>query len=212
MKTAAAVAALLAAVSLALPGASRAADVDSAGPGVGGEFVHSESAPEVLERVACPAPAGRSSVDTVIVQALVGKDGRVRDCKVVKSVPGLDETAVACVRQYLFEPLPSNGKAATVWIAVPVRFGAAEAVPVAISKVPPTYPQAARDGRIEGMVVVRALVDREGRVARCQVKVSVPGLDEAAVEAVSQWRFRPAKLYRFPVAMWLDVPIRFSLR
>ena len=59
---------------------------------------------------------------TVLVQALVGKDGRVADTKIVKSVPGLDEAAANSVRQWVFKPAMAGGKPVAVWVAVPVRF------------------------------------------------------------------------------------------
>ena len=59
---------------------------------------------------------------TVIVQALVGKDGKVKDTKVVKSVPVLDDAAVAAVKRWVFKPALSNNKPVAVWVAVPVKF------------------------------------------------------------------------------------------
>jgi protein TonB len=59
---------------------------------------------------------------TVIVQALVGKDGRVKDTKVVKSVSVLDDAAVAAVKRWVFKPALSNNKPVAVWVAVPVKF------------------------------------------------------------------------------------------
>jgi protein TonB len=56
------------------------------------------------------------------VQALVGKDGKVKDTKVVKSIPMLDAAAVAAVKQWVFKPALSNNKPVAVWVAVPVRF------------------------------------------------------------------------------------------
>jgi len=59
----------------------------------------------------------------VIVQALVGVDGRVRETRVVRRVAGLDDAAVAAVVQWMFKPTLANGKPVSVWIAVPLRFG-----------------------------------------------------------------------------------------
>ena len=59
---------------------------------------------------------------TVLVQALVGKDGKVHDVRVQKSIPMLDASAIAAVKQWVFKPALSNNKPVAVWVAVPVRF------------------------------------------------------------------------------------------
>jgi len=94
------------------------------------------------------------------------------------------------------------------------RFGdtvAAEVLPEAVTTVQPAYPEAARQQQIEGTVVVQALVGRDGLVKEAFVARSVPGLDDAALAAVRQWRFRPALAKGQPVAVWVAVPVRFSL-
>ncbi len=90
-----------------------------------GEYVYYEELPEVVTKPAPTYPdlAREAGVDgTVMVQALVGKDGRVKDTKVVKSIPMLDGSAVAAVKQWVFKPALSNNKPVAVWVAVPVRF------------------------------------------------------------------------------------------
>jgi protein TonB len=57
-----------------------------------------------------------------LVQALVGKDGQVKDTRVVKSIPMLDQAAVVAVKKWVFKPALSNNKPVAVWVAVPVRF------------------------------------------------------------------------------------------
>lgn len=88
-----------------------------------GEHVYVEELPELITRVQPDYPSDLKSFEgTVVVQALVGTDGRVIDTKVVKSVPILDDAAVAAVRQYIFKPALANGKPVAVWVAVPVKF------------------------------------------------------------------------------------------
>ena len=66
-----------------------------------------------------------------------------------------------------------------------------------------------------GVVLVRAILGVDGRVEAQTLKVlrSIPALDEAAMEAVRQWRFTPA-IGRggHPVRVMFDVPVQFSLR
>jgi protein TonB len=90
-----------------------------------GEYVYFEEMPEAITKVPVVYPdiAREAGVDgTVMVQALVGKDGKVKDTKVTKSVPMLDAAAVAAVRGYVFKPALSNNKPVAVWVAIPVRF------------------------------------------------------------------------------------------
>ncbi len=90
-----------------------------------GEYVYVEELPEAIHKEAPQYPdlAREASVDgTVMVQALVGKDGKVKDTRVVKSIPMLDAAAIAAVRQWVFKPALSNNKPVAVWVAVPVKF------------------------------------------------------------------------------------------
>ena len=87
-----------------------------------GEYVYVEELPEAITKV---RPADIAGVEgTVLVQALVLEDGSVGDAKVVKSVPGLDEAAVAAVRQWRFKPAMAKGRPVSVWVAVPIKFPA----------------------------------------------------------------------------------------
>ena len=97
------------------PGADRSPEL--------GEYVYVEELPEAISKVPPVYPeAARPADGTVLIQALVGKDGRVRDTRVVKSIPGLDDAAVAAVRQWVFKPAMAKGSPVEVWVAVPVRF------------------------------------------------------------------------------------------
>lgn len=86
--------------------------------------------------------------------------------------------------------------------------------PQLLRRVAPVYPQQARQRQIEGLVLLEAILDQEGRVER-DVKVieSVPMLDREAIAAVRQWRFRPARNQAGrPLRVILEIPIRFVLR
>jgi protein TonB len=86
-----------------------------------------------------------------------------------------------------------------------------EELPVVAAKVSPSYPEEARKKRIQGTVLVQALVLEDGRVGDCFVQKSVPELDEAAIAAVRQWVFKPALTKGKPIAVWVAVPVRFTL-
>lgn len=90
-----------------------------------GEYVYVEELPEAITKVMPEYPdlARQSSMEgTVVVQALVGKDGRVKATKIAKSNPVFDQSAEKAVKQYVFKPALSNNKPVAVWVAVPIRF------------------------------------------------------------------------------------------
>lgn len=89
------------------------------------KFVRIDQPPRALTTVqpGYPEIARESSVEgTVVIQALVGKDGRVEDTRVAQSIPVFEDSAVAAVRKWTFEPAKANGKPVAVWVAVPVKF------------------------------------------------------------------------------------------
>jgi len=81
--------------------------------------------------------------------------------------------------------------------------------PTPVTQVPPAYPEFAREAQIQGRVVLHVLVDKNGRVKNVKVIKSVKGLDDAAVEAVKKWVFKPALSQNKPVAVWVEVPMEF---
>jgi TonB family protein len=87
-----------------------------------------------------------------------------------------------------------------------------EELPVPIVKTPPIYPELARESRVQGTVVVQALVGKDGRVKDTRVAESVSLLDDAALDCVKQWVFKPALARGAPVAVWVAIPVRFKLR
>jgi len=86
-----------------------------------------------------------------------------------------------------------------------------EELPEAITKVPPVYPDIAREANVDGTVLVQALVGKDGHVHDTRVVKSVQMLDDAAVAAVKLWVFKPALSNNKPVAVWVAVPVKFSL-
>ncbi|CCG41988.1 energy transducer TonB [Magnetospirillum molischianum] len=78
---------------------------------------------------------------------------------------------------------------------------------------PPSYPLAARRRGLEGRVLLRIGIDERGQVAAIDLAASSGSetLDDAAVAAVRQWRFRPERRDRKSVAATILVPIRFQL-
>lgn len=93
----------------------------------------------------------------------------------------------------------------------PIRLHAGMQAPRKTVNVPPRYPLHAQLARIEGVVVLDAVIDPTGRVTDVRVTRSVQALDQAAIEAVRQWRFTPTLLNGEPVSILLTVTVRFTL-
>jgi protein TonB len=81
-----------------------------------------------------------------------------------------------------------------------------------IRRVQPDYPSLARQARIQGPVVLRALISRDGRIENLQVINGHPMLAPAAIEAVRQWRYRPYMLNGEPVEVETQITVNFTLR
>ena len=92
------------------------------------------------------------------------------------------------------------------------RVGGDVAAPKLLNRVEPSYPQAARKARIDGVVVLEATLTASGDVTDIAVLKSVhPLLDAAAVRAVRQWRYSPATKNGNPVSVYLTVTMTFNL-
>ncbi|MFO7496079.1 MAG: energy transducer TonB [Desulfobacterales bacterium] len=88
------------------------------------------------------------------------------------------------------------------------------ATPLYRRNPPPPYPRIAKARGYQGRTLLNVLVGRDGRVVEAAVAASSGYrlLDEAALDAVAQWLFEPAKSGDEAVAMWVKVPIRFQIR
>jgi protein TonB len=80
-----------------------------------------------------------------------------------------------------------------------------------IYKVQPVYPPLARSARVQGSVVLRAVISRAGTIENLQVLSGHPLLVKAAREAVEQWRYRPYILNGEPVEVETQVTVNFLL-
>jgi protein TonB len=89
--------------------------------------------------------------------------------------------------------------------------GASLPEPRKTKHVPPRYPAMAQQARVGGMVIIEAVIDREGRVGYARVIKSVPLLDQAALDAVRQWEFTPTTVGDAPVEVLMTVTANFTL-
>ena len=95
----------------------------------------------------------------------------------------------------------------------PIRVGGDVKPPVKINAPAPQYTEIARKARIQGVVIVEAIIEKDGTVSNVKVLKGLPmGLDQAAVDAVKSWRFQPATLNGKPVAVIYNLTINFQLQ
>jgi TonB family protein len=97
----------------------------------------------------------------------------------------------------------------------PAGPGSGVSSPQLVRQVRPNYTTAAMHARISGIVMMDAVVLPDGSVGDVKIVRSLGrafGLDEEAIKAVKQWRFRPGRRGGTPVAMWVRVEMVFELR
>jgi protein TonB len=80
-----------------------------------------------------------------------------------------------------------------------------------VHDVKPVYPHAARDAHVQGDVVLRAVIAKDGRVKEVNLVRGHPVLVRAAVDALRQRRYRPPILDGTPIEVETDVTIHFML-
>jgi protein TonB len=80
-----------------------------------------------------------------------------------------------------------------------------------IRKVQPAYPALARSARIQGAVVLQAVISKDGSIENLRLLSGHPMLASAAMEAVNQWRYRPYILNNEPLEVETQITVNFSL-
>jgi periplasmic protein TonB len=93
----------------------------------------------------------------------------------------------------------------------PERLHAGMQPPVKIVHVDPIYPAIAQTARVQGVVILEAIIDERGVVKSVSLLRSIPLLDHAALDAVRQWRFTPARLNGAAVPVVMTVTVNFTL-
>jgi protein TonB len=121
----------------------------------------------------------------------------------VVGVPEGIEGSIATI-----DPLPPPPPAPAI---APIRVGGSIRQPRKIHDVSPVYPTLAIAARREGIVILEAEIGEDGCVRNTRLLRSIPLLDEAAMEAVRQWRFTPTLLNGEPVPVVMTVTVAFTL-
>jgi TonB family protein len=148
---------------------------------------------------------------TVSLVLDVAKDGSVSSVEVLHGDPLFAESASAAAKQWRYQPFTNCGEAmegqsaenvrysldgsiANVTIVPPsmkVRISSGVAASNLVHKVNPKYPQEAKHARIQGAVVLKVLLDKEGKPQEVTTVSGAQELAEAAIDAVKQWRYKP---------------------
>jgi len=175
----------------------------------------------------------------VILEVIIGADGRVRDLRVLRSVPFLDEAAVDAVRQWEYTPAQLEGKPTPVVMMVTTTFSidapnatspgplvvgpwpAAEGMARVGGNIPPPrrtkdarpdFPDEARRQRIGGAVILEALIGPDGKVKDVRVLRSSPLFDKAAMDAVRKWEYERTQINGMFIPVVMPVTVTFSIR
>jgi TonB family protein len=146
-----------------------------------------------------PEAEARGVGGIVIVAVLIDEQGRVTSAEIVRGIPGLDESALAAVRQWRFAVTRVDGEPVRVRHVVPVSFAhrlprvtRADDVPELRQGVAPRLPETdtAKD---ESLVVLTLLVDENGHVTAIGLESGTPPWADSVLAAVKTWRFSPAE-------------------
>lgn len=190
-------------------------------------------------RPSYPVEAMRAGIEGgVEVEVTIGEEGTVTHARVVRSAnPALDDAALDAARQWVFakptegpvvrtieltftlrryrRDMPPPPPAAPPAVEVTddgepwVRVGGNIRAPAKIRHVAPVYPPIARSANVSGVVILEARIGRDGRVLDARVLRSIPLLDQAAIDAVTQWEFRPTLLNGVAVPVIMTVTVNF---
>lgn len=182
--------------------------------------------PQVLSSIA-PAYTNEALVQrvegTVTVEAASDIDGNIKVLRVVKGLGhGLDESALAALRNWKFAPARRNGAAVAAITQIDIDFklpapdvfrvGGGVTPPTVLTRVEPQYTQEARNARYNGTVVIEGIVKLDGTLDVVRVVRGLDyGLTESAIDALKQWKFNPAKRNGNAVSAALNIEVNFNL-
>ena len=93
----------------------------------------------------------------------------------------------------------------------PIRAGGNIKPPTRIKYVVPDYPAIAKANKVEGVVIIEAIIGTDGNVENAKVLRGKPLLDGSALEAVRSWQYTPTLLNGMPTAVIMTVTVQFHL-
>jgi protein TonB len=163
--------------------------------------------PAAGERVVSPSAAPLTAPDRIIpetgMESVTARSSVASDVPIAPGVPG----GLPGGSEVVPPPPPTPPPPAT-----PIRLHSGMQAPQKIVDVTPVYPELARAARRGGLVILEAVISAKGHVESVRVLRGVPLLEQAAVDAVRQWRFTPALLNGQPVPVVMTVTVNFNLQ
>ena len=172
----------------------------------------------------------------VTLRFIVTKTGEVKAPSVLKSSPQgvFDKSALEAIRKWRFKPATKAGEAVDVVVIEQLKFSAGingpsqagksahgppfelpdvDQPPRVIKRVDPAYPAEARKKGLEGVVTLKFIVTKEGKVIAPSILKSSPEgvFDEGTLTAIRKWRFKPAVKGGEPVDVIVIAPLHYSL-
>ena len=139
---------------------------------------------------------------------------KTRELAVAAKAAGDKAAADAVAGKERSDAVAAKAKAAAAARAkaliAPVRIGGKIHAPLKIKNVEPVYPATAQSARVAGVVTIEATIGPDGKVIDAKVVRSIPLLDQAALDAVRQWEYRPTLLNGVPVPVLVTVTINFT--
>jgi len=108
-------------------------------------------------------------------------------------------------------PPPSTSAPSPPWAEGAVRVGGAVKPPVKVKHVTPVYPPEAQESGVQGVVIIEARIEPDGRISNARILRSVPLLDQAALDAAMQWEFEPSLLNGNAVPVLMTITVQFTL-
>lgn len=143
----------------------------------------------------------------------IADQNKLKEAIEKNAITGEDSTGFSEAVRLVAPAAPAGPAVAVDDNADPPDFVAVEKEPQFINQVKPVYPEIARKAGMEGRVVLRVLIDKDGKPQKAQI-LKNPGtdiFDEAAIASVMQSSYSPAIQNGRPVKCWLTVPIKFTL-
>jgi TonB family protein len=171
----------------------------------------------------------------VVVRAFVSETGDVEKVEEVSGDPMLAKAAIDAVKNWKFKPFIRNGKPVKASTKLSFNFAFSENINkenvptdqpasvkrvrvsegvsggLLIHRVTPAYPPEARQARIQGTVLLRAIISKKGKITDLHVISGPEELVQAATSAVQQWRYRPYLLKGEPVEVDTEIQVNFQL-
>jgi len=92
-----------------------------------------------------------------------------------------------------------------------VRVGGQIKEPKKLKDIKPSYPDIAKQARVQGIVILECTISPQGKVSDVKVLRGIPLLDQAAIDAVKQWVYTPTLLNGVPVPVIMTVTVNFRL-